>query len=90
MMYSCKSRTSETFVPALKEALKIPWNAIRLDIDKRQALAYQARATSLLRKNSKQRLPNGAQLQLVPCFTSATGKSMMDTKRSDVKTLLER
>jgi hypothetical protein len=118
MMYSCKSMNSETFIPALKKALKIPSNiavgiqyrtianengkkpafdkenppaaAIHLDIDERYALVYQARAASLWRKNSKQRLPNGVQLRLVPCFTSATGKSMTDTQRSDAKTLLER
>jgi hypothetical protein len=118
MMYSCKSMNSETFIPALKKALKIPPNvavgiqyrtianengkkpafdkenppaaAIHLDIDERYALVYQARAASLWRKNSKQRLPNGVQLRLVPCFTLATGKSMTDTQRSDAKTLLER
>jgi hypothetical protein len=99
---------SNTFVPALKKALKIPPNmavgiqyraianemgkkppfdkedppaaAIHLDIDEWYALLYQARAASLWRKNSKQRLPNKVQLRLVPCFTSATGKSMMDTQ----------
>jgi hypothetical protein len=118
MMYSCKSMNSETFIPALKKALKIPPDiavgiqyrtianehgkkpafdkenppaaAIHLDIDERYALVYQAKAASLWRKNSKQRLPNGVQLRLVPCFTSATGKSMTDTQRSDAKTLLER
>jgi hypothetical protein len=35
--------------------------------------------SSLWRKNSKKRLPNGIQLRLVPCFTSSTGKSMTDT-----------
>jgi hypothetical protein len=67
-----------------------PAAAIHLDIDEKYALLYQSRAASLWRKNSKQRLPNGVQLRLVPCFTSATGKSMTDTQRSDAKTLLER
>jgi hypothetical protein len=64
--------------------------AIHLDMDERYALVYQARCASLWRKNSKQRLPNGVQLRLVPCFTSATGKSMTEAQRSDAKTLLER
>jgi hypothetical protein len=67
-----------------------PAAAIHLDMDERYALVYQARCASLWRKNSKQRLPNGVQLRMVPCFTSATGKSMTDTQRSDAKTLLER
>ena len=67
-----------------------PASAIHLDIDERYALVYQAKAASLWRKNSKQRLPNGVQLRLVPCFTSATGKSMTETQRSDAKTLKER
>jgi hypothetical protein len=118
LMYSSKSMNSNTFVPALKLALKIPDDvevgiqyrtianeqgkkppfdkenppaaAIHLDIDERYALLYQARAASLWRKNSNKRLPNGVQLRLVPCFTSATGKSMTDTQCSDAKTLLER
>ena len=67
-----------------------PAAAIHIDIDERFAFVYQARAASLWRKNSKQRLPNGVQLRLVPCFTSATGKSMTDTQRADAKTLKER
>jgi hypothetical protein len=67
-----------------------PAAAIHLDIDERYALIYQARAASLWRKNSKKRLPNGVQLRLIPCFTSATGKSMTETQRSDAKTLTER
>ena len=67
-----------------------PAAAIHLDIDKKYALVYQARVASLWRKNSKQRLPNSIQLRLVPCFTSATGKSMTETQRSDAKTLTER
>ena len=118
MMYSCKSMNLNTFIPAIKEALKIPDTveigiqfrtianehskkpafdkanspaaAIHLDIDKRYALVYQARCASLWRKSSKKRLPNGVQLRLVPCFTSATGKAMTETQQSDAKTLLER
>jgi hypothetical protein len=118
LMYSCKSMNSATFIPAVKEILKIPDDveigiqyrtisnetgrkppfnrddppaaAIHLDIDERFSLVYQARAASLWRKNSKKRLPNGVQLRLVPCFTSATGKSMTDTQRSDAQTLTER
>ncbi len=67
-----------------------PAAAIHLDMDERYALVYQARCASLWRKNSKQRLPNGVQLRLVPCFTSATGKSMTDKEKSGSKTLLER
>jgi hypothetical protein len=67
-----------------------PAAAIHLDIDERYELVYQARAASLWRKNSKKSLPNGVQLRLVPCFTSATGKSMTDTQRSDAMTLAER
>jgi hypothetical protein len=66
-----------------------PAAAIHLDMDERYALVYQARCASLWRKNLKQRLPNGVQLRLVPCFTSATGKSMTDKERSGAKTLLE-
>jgi hypothetical protein len=57
-----------------------PAAAIHLDMDERYALVYQAPCASLWRKNSKQRLPNGVQLRLVPCFTSATGKSITDTE----------
>ena len=67
-----------------------PAAAIHLDMDERYALVYQARCASLWRKNSKQRLPNGEQLRMVPCFTSATGKYITATQRSDAKTLLER
>jgi hypothetical protein len=67
-----------------------PAAAIHRNIDEWYALVYQARFTSLWGKNSKQRLPNGVQLRLVPCFTSPTGKSMTDTERSRSKTLLER
>ena len=67
-----------------------PAAAIHLDIDERFALLYQAKCASLWRKNSKERLPNGVQLRMVPCFTSATGKSMTDSQRSDAKTLFER
>jgi hypothetical protein len=59
-----------------------PAAAIHPDMDERYALVYQARCASLWRKNSKQRLPNGVQLRLVPCFTSATGKSMTDKEKS--------
>jgi hypothetical protein len=59
-----------------------PAAAIHLDMDERYALVYQARCASLWQKNSKQRLPNGVQLRLVPCFTSATGKSMTDKEKS--------
>ena len=59
-------------------------------MDERYALVYQARCASLWRKNSKQRLSNGVQLRLVPCFTSATGNSMTDKEKSGSKTLLER
>ena len=59
---------------------KPPWNkdeppasAIHVDINKRYALLYQAKAASMWRKNSKKRAPNEVQLRLVPCFTSATG-----------------
>jgi hypothetical protein len=55
-----------------------PAATIHIDIDERYALVYQARASSLWRKNSKQRLPNGVQLRLVPCFTSAIGKFMTE------------
>jgi hypothetical protein len=64
--------------------------AIHLDMDERYALVYQEWCASLWRKNSKQRLPNGVQLRLVPCFTSATGKAMTDRERSGSKTILER
>jgi hypothetical protein len=67
-----------------------PPTALHLNMDERFALVYQARAASLWRKNSKKRLPNGVQLRLVPCFSSATGKSMTDAQRSDAKTLTER
>jgi hypothetical protein len=67
-----------------------PTAAIHLDMDKRYALVYQAKAASLWRKNSKKRLPNGIQLRLVPCFGSITGKSMTDKQSSDAKTLTER
>jgi hypothetical protein len=118
MMYSCKSISSTTFVPALKKSLNIPDSvsvgiqfrtiatetgkkppfdrdnppaaAIHIDIDERYALVYQGRAASLWRKNSKQRLPNGVQLRLIPCFSSATGRSMTEAQRSDAKTLTER
>jgi hypothetical protein len=90
LMYSCKSMTSNTFIPAIKKALNIPDTveigiqfrsiankfgkkpafdkenppaaAIHLDMDERYALVYQSRCSSLWRKNSKQRLPNGVQL----------------------------
>jgi hypothetical protein len=64
-----------------------PAAAIHLDIDEKYALVYQSKASSLWRKNSKKRLPNGIQLRLVPCFTSSTGKSMTDTQRSDALTM---
>jgi hypothetical protein len=67
-----------------------PAAALHLDMDEKYALVYQSRAASLWRKNSKKRLPNLVQLRLVPCFTSAAGKSMTDTQRSDAKTLTER
>jgi hypothetical protein len=67
-----------------------PAAAIHLNMDEQYALVYQARCASLWRKNLKQRLPNGVQLRLAPCFTSATGKSMTDTERSQSKILLER
>ncbi len=67
-----------------------PAAAIHLDIDERYALVYQARAASLWRKNSKKRLPNRVQLRLVPCLSSATGKSMTEVQRSDAITLKER
>jgi hypothetical protein len=57
-----------------------------LDIDKVYALVYQAHAASLWRKNFKRRLPNGVQLQLVPCFTAATGNSMTDTQNAKTLT----
>jgi hypothetical protein len=66
-----------------------PAAAIHLDMDERYALVCQARYASLWQKNLKQRLPNGVQLRLVPCFTSATGKSMTDTERSGSKSLLK-
>jgi hypothetical protein len=67
-----------------------PAAAIHLDIDERFYMVYQAKASSLWRKNSKKRLPNGVQLRLVPCFSSPIGKSMTDEIRSDAKTLAER
>jgi hypothetical protein len=67
-----------------------PAAAIHRNMDEWYAVVYQARFTSLRGKNSKQCLPNGVQLQLVPCFTSATGKSMTDKEKSGSKTLLER
>lgn len=67
-----------------------PAAALHLDIDERFALVYQGRAASLWRKSSKQRLPNGIQLRLVPCFSSAIGKSMTEVQSSDAKTLRER
>jgi hypothetical protein len=68
----------------------LPSTTIHLDIDERYALLYQTKTASLWRKNSSKRLPNGIQLRLVPCFSSATGKSMNSTQRSDAKTLMER
>ncbi len=67
-----------------------PSAAIHLDIDERYALVYQAKAASLWRKNPKKRLPNGVQLRMVPCFSSATGKSMTASQRLDAITLKER
>jgi hypothetical protein len=67
-----------------------PAAAIHLDIDERFYMVYQAKASSLWRKNSKKRLPNGVQLRLVPCFSSPIGKSMTDEIRADAKTLAER
>jgi hypothetical protein len=64
--------------------------AIHLDIDERFYMIFQPKASSLWRKNSKKRLPNGVQLRLVPCFSSPIGKSMTDDIRSDAKTLAER
>ena len=67
-----------------------PAAAIHLDIDERFYMVFQAKASSLWRKNSKKRLPNGVQLRLVPCFSSPIGKSMTDEIRADAKTLAER
>jgi hypothetical protein len=67
-----------------------PAAAIHLDIDERYYMVFQAKASSLWRKNSRKRLPNGVQLRLVPCFTSPIGKSMTDDIRADAKTLAER
>jgi hypothetical protein len=118
MMYSSKSISSDTFIPALRQTLQIPdevaigvqyrtivnemgkkapFNrddppaaAIHLDIDEKYAMVFQSRASSLWRKNSKKRLPNGIQLRIVPCFSSAIGRSLTDAQRSDAKTLTER
>jgi hypothetical protein len=67
-----------------------PAAAIHLDIDERYYMIFQPKASSLWRKNSKKRLPNGVQLRLVPCFSSPIGKSMTDDIRADAKTLAER
>jgi hypothetical protein len=67
-----------------------PAAAIHLNMDEPYALVYQARCASMWRKNSKQCLPNGIQLQIVPCFTSATGKSMTEIQPSGEKIMLER
>jgi hypothetical protein len=67
-----------------------PAAAIHLDIDERFYMVYQQKASSLWRKNSKKRLPNGVQLRLVPCFSSPIGKSMTDEIRADAKTLAQR
>jgi hypothetical protein len=64
--------------------------AIHLDVDEKFYMVYQPRASSLWRKNSKKRLPNGVQLRLVPCFSSPIGKSMTDDVRADAKILAER
>ena len=64
--------------------------AIHIDIDEKFYMVYQPRASSLWRKNSKKRLPNGVQLRLVPCFSSPIGKSMTDDIRADAKILAER
>jgi hypothetical protein len=50
-----------------------PSAAIHLDIDERYAMVYHAKASSLWRKNSKKRMPNGVQLRMVPCTTTAIG-----------------
>jgi hypothetical protein len=44
--------------------------AIHLDIDERYYMISQQKAALLWRKDSKQRLPNGVQLHLIPCFLS--------------------
>jgi hypothetical protein len=67
-----------------------PAAAIHLDIDERFYMVYQPKASSLWRKNSRKRLPNGVQLRLVPCFTSPIGKSLTDEIRADAKLLAER
>jgi len=67
-----------------------PAAAIHLDIDERFYMVYQPKASSLWRKNSKKRLPNGVQLRLVPCFSSPIGKSLTDEIRADAKTLAQR
>jgi hypothetical protein len=67
-----------------------PAAAIHLDIDEKYYMVFQPKASSLWRKNSKKRLPNGVQLRLVPCFTSPIGKSITDDIRADAKTLAER
>jgi hypothetical protein len=67
-----------------------PPAAIHLDVDERFYMVYQQKASSLWRKNSRKRLPNGVQLRLIPCFTSPIGKSMTDDIRADAKTLAER
>ncbi len=67
-----------------------PAAALHIDMDERYSLVFQARAASLWRKNSKQRLPNGVQLRLVPCFSSAIGKAMTEAQCSDATTLKER
>ena len=67
-----------------------PAAAIHLDINERFYMVYQPKASSLWRKNSKKRLPNGVQLRLVPCFSSPIGKSLTDEIRADVKLLAER
>jgi hypothetical protein len=64
--------------------------AIHLDIDERFYMVYQMNASSLWRKKSKKRLPNGIQLRLVPCFSLPIGKSMTDEIRADAITVAER
>ena len=67
-----------------------PAAAIHLDIDERFYMVFQPKASSLWRKNSRKRLPNGVQLRLVPCFSSPIGKALTDEIRADAKLLAER
>ena len=67
-----------------------PAAAIHLDIDERFYMVFQPKASSLWRKNSRKRLPNGVQLRLVPCFSSPIGKALTDKIRADAKLLAER